>query len=361
MDDLVETSELLAFAKTIETNSLSRAAIELGVPRATVGRRLARLEERLGARLLRRTTRSLTLTDAGEALYRHARIVLDAVAHAEASVRRTDAVIRGDLRVSVPPLMSLSFYAMVCEFAQRYPEVRMHIHFSTQHVDLRRGAYDVAIRASTDLEPGLIARTLSHAQVVAVASPAYLAQHGTPRSPRDLRDHRCLMSFTRGEFPQTHWPLVGGSKLQVEGAFFSNEITLLCDAAVRGLGIAFLPWLVVGDAIESGALVQVLPGIVEADSRVAAVYLEREFVPPQVRAFVDAVAAWAPTELEKGAKQCAETLVQAPRVSPKLEIATKAKQRAAKPSTKRQTGKAPTSGARGKSSRRVQTAARSVN
>src|SRR5512134_3746345 len=106
MVDPVETTELLAFSRTIEARSLSRAAAELGVPRATISRRLARLEERLGARLLRRTTRSLALTDAGEALLRHARIVLDAVQHAEASVRRIDDVVRGDLRVSVPMILS---------------------------------------------------------------------------------------------------------------------------------------------------------------------------------------------------------------------------------------------------------------
>src|SRR5262249_47658780 len=113
MDDLVETAELLAFARTVDSKSVSRAATELGVPRATVSRRLARLEERLGTRLLRRTTRSLVLTDAGEALYRHARIVLDAVHDAEASVRRTDQAVRGDLRVSVPPIMSPSFYELI--------------------------------------------------------------------------------------------------------------------------------------------------------------------------------------------------------------------------------------------------------
>src|SRR5512144_730986 len=104
MTDPLETAELLAFSKTVDARSLSRAAVELGVPRATVSRRLARLEERLGARLLRRTTRSLVLTDAGEVLFRHAQIVLAAVGDAEASVRRTDDAIRGDLRVSVPPM-----------------------------------------------------------------------------------------------------------------------------------------------------------------------------------------------------------------------------------------------------------------
>src|SRR5262245_62150039 len=112
MQDPVETSELLAFAKTVEAKSLSRAARELGVPRATISRRLAGLEERLGARMLRRTTRSLVLTDAGQTLYRHARIVLDAVVQAEASIRRTDNAIRGDLRVSVPPISDPTFHQM---------------------------------------------------------------------------------------------------------------------------------------------------------------------------------------------------------------------------------------------------------
>src|SRR5438477_9871654 len=103
MQEPLETAELLAFTKAAEARSLSRAAEELGVPRATISRRLARLEQRLGARLLRRTTRSLVLTDAGEALYRHARLILDAVGDAEASVRRSDNAVRGALRVSVPP------------------------------------------------------------------------------------------------------------------------------------------------------------------------------------------------------------------------------------------------------------------
>src|SRR5689334_8777524 len=130
MREPVETAELLAFAKTVEAGSLSRAAIELGLPRATLSRRLARLERRLGARLLRRTTRSLVLTDAGEALHRHARIVLDAVAQAESSVRRTDDAVRGDLRVSVPP--DPRFHEIVCEFAAGHPEVRLQIDFSTR-------------------------------------------------------------------------------------------------------------------------------------------------------------------------------------------------------------------------------------
>lgn len=297
MADPVETSELLAFAKTVESKSLSRAAAELGVPRATISRRLGRLEQRLGARLLRRTTRSLVLTDAGEALYRHARIVLDAVAQAEASVRRTDEAVRGDLRVSVPPMMSPSFFALLCDFAAQHPQLRLHVHFSAELVDLRRGGFDVALRASSELEPGLIARHLARDAMMAVASPVYLARHGTPRTLRDLRSHRCLMALVRGELPSTHWPATGGGKIHVEGAFFSNEVTLLCEAALQGLGIALLPHMIAGPRLETGALVQVLPGVIGAQANVAAVYPEREFVPPQVRAFVAVLVDWAAKEL----------------------------------------------------------------
>jgi DNA-binding transcriptional LysR family regulator len=291
MDEPLETSELLAFSKTVEARSLSRAAAELGVPRATISRRLARLEERLGVRLLRRTTRSLALTDAGEALYRHARIVLDAVHHAEASVRQADDAVRGELRVSVPPNLDASFSAMICDFVRRYPEVRLHVHSATQHVDLQRGGYDVALRAASALEPGLVARTLTRIPLVAVASPAYLEARGTPRTRRDLRSHRCIMGFARGELPQTHWPSSDGN-FQVEGAFFANDMFLLCDVALQGLGIALLPQPVARPHLESGALVHVLQGAIEAHSHIAVVYAEREFMPPQLRAFIDAVMAW---------------------------------------------------------------------
>jgi DNA-binding transcriptional LysR family regulator len=295
MSDPLETAELLAFTQAVDCKSLSRAAAELGVPRATISRRLARLEQRLGARLLRRTTRSLVLTDAGEALYRHARIVLDAVARAEGSVRRTDDVIRGDLRVSVPPMLWTTFFALLCDFAAQHPELRLHVHFSTELVDLRRDGYDVALRATSTIEPGLIARILMRDRILAVASPAYLQKHGTVRKIRDLRKHRCLMGFARGVLPATHWPAAGG-QLYVEGAFFSNEVWLLCEAAVRGLGIALLPGLVVAPHIAAGELVCVLPGVIESEAQIAALYPEREFVPPQVRAFVDALVAWAARE-----------------------------------------------------------------
>lgn len=300
--DPVETAELLAFVKTVDAKSLSRAAKELGAPRATISRRLARLEQRLGARLIKRTTRMLMLTDAGESLYRHARIVLDAVSTAEASVRRESGTISGALRVSVPPIMTHSFYDMISEFAIRHPAVRVQIHFGSAHVDLKRDGYDLALRAAAELPPGLIARTLVRVPLHAVASPAYLALHGEPATPRDLKHHACLMGFERGELPGTHWPLLGASpravSVRVMSAFSSNEITLLLHAALRGQGIALLPATMTESFVASGALVHVLPRHIGRETRVAVVYEEREIIPAQVRAFVDELVAWAAREDE---------------------------------------------------------------
>jgi DNA-binding transcriptional LysR family regulator len=294
MDEPLETAELLAFTKAVEAKSLSRAAAELGSPRATLSRRLARLEQRLGVRLLRRTTRSLTLTDAGQAFYAHARIALDAVQQARGSVMVESGAVRGTLRVALPAMPDAGFHAAICDFLERYPEVRAHLHFSARHVDLRRDGFDVALRAGTELEPGLIARTLLRTSVIASAAPAYLKQHGVPRSARDLKAHRCLMGFVRGEVPQTYWPKLKGGRMPLEGALFSNEINFLFEAAVRGLGIALLPRLMVEDALARGSLVHVLPKLIGADSRLALVYPDREFMPPQLRAFAEMIAAWVP-------------------------------------------------------------------
>lgn len=293
MNEPIETVELLAFARTVEAKSLSRAACELGIPRATLGRRLARLEERLGTRLLSRTTRSLTLTDAGDLFYRHACIVLEAVSQAQASVRTQSNVMRGDLRVSVPPLLDDSLLAMITMFAKKHPEVRVQVDFSTRIVDLRRDGYDVALRASAEIQPGLVARTVGRHKAIAVASPEYLAQMGTPRTVKDLKHHRCLTNFARGELPQSIWPR-GRGVVHVSGSFSSNNLGLLREAAVRGLGIALLPEIMLADLIATGVLVQVLPGVLQNENRIAVVYVEREYMPPHIRAFIDALVEWAP-------------------------------------------------------------------
>lgn len=293
MDELPETTEFLTFVRTVEARSISRAARELGVPRPTVGRRLARLEEKLGVRLLRRTTRTMVLTDAGEALYQRARGVIAAVREAEQSVRRSDDAVRGTLRVSAPPMNLLHFGAMISDFIGRYPDVRLELDLTTRHVDLAAGSYDVAIRAAAQLPPGLIARNLMRSRLVAVASPEYLARHGTPRRVTEIAKHACLVGFAQGEHPSTHWPLVRGGQVRVEALMATNDLGVLHTAALGGRGVALLPLPLVYDDVAAGKLVAVLPERLGGETQLAVVYPEREFVAPAVRAFVDAVVTWA--------------------------------------------------------------------
>lgn len=292
----VELAEFEAFARVVEAGSMTRAAAELGVPRATVGRRLERLERVLGVRLIRRTTRRLALTDAGRDLYAHAVRVLDAARDAERAVRHAGEAVRGDLRVSVPPIPNLGFRAMLCAFLARYPEVRLQVHFGTQVVDLLASGYDVALRASAELAPGLVGRTLARMQAIAVASPAYLERRGTPRSADDLQGHDCVVGFERGEVPASSWPLRDGRRVRVRGGLTTNDIDLQVEAALAGRGVALLPAERVRAALSEGTLLPVLADEVGTDVQVAVVYAERAYVSPAVRAFVDAVVEWARAE-----------------------------------------------------------------
>lgn len=291
----VEFAELDAFTRIVDAKSLSRAAAEMGVPRATVGRRLSRLEKRLGVRLLKRTTRSLALTDVGESFYRQARIAIEAVEQAAASVRSDSGEVCGELRVSIPRVLDASFEKMLVDFMRRFPNVKLSVDVSTRFVDLHREGYDIAIRAGTTLEPGLIARTLGRTRLLAVASQTYAKKNGLPKNVRELAKHKCLSGFMRGEMPAPTWPLANGGKLTVATVFGSNDMTLLLTATREHMGIAFLPEMLIWEHLRSGELVPVLPGVLETPVRLAIVYRERELMPPPQRAFIEAVVGWSQT------------------------------------------------------------------
>jgi DNA-binding transcriptional LysR family regulator len=293
---MLEAEELAIFVAVVASSSVSRAAVELRVPRATVSRKLAGLEERLGVRLLQRTTRSMKLTEQGQLLYRHAQLVLHAVRLAEASVQPSSNGPSGVVRVSMPPMTGGSLPDVLADFALEYPKICLQAHVSNRAVNLRREGYDVAIRATGSLEPGLVSRVLSRVSLVGVASPAYLAAHGTPRSANELRQHRCLLGFDQQERPQTHWSLLG-KKRAIAGAAFSNDPHLMLRFALRGLGIAFLPATLVAGALARGELVAVLPKQLRLQGSVSVVYVERKLMPVQVRAFVDWLIERAPAAL----------------------------------------------------------------
>lgn len=292
---MLETEELLVFARIVATRSLSRAATELRMPRATVSRRLVVLETKLGVRLLRRTTRSMALTDAGRALLPHAQAVVDAAVQAEASVRPSEDQLGGDVRISVGPGIG-DLAGVLADFIVAHPRVRLLAHVSNRGVDLRREDVDLAIRASAKLTPGLVARRLAAVSLVAVAAPGYLALHGTPRSRRELRTHVCLLGLDEGLKPRSQWPAMAQRYIGTS-APHSNDPFLLTRFCLRGLGIAFLPHRLVADHIARGELVPVLPQLLRVDGAISLVYAERKLMPAQVRALIDWIIEHGPAAL----------------------------------------------------------------
>lgn len=293
MSQVPDLSALQAFVSVVDAGSVTRAAANLGIARTTLSRRLDALEESLGVRLIRRTTRSLHITDAGASMYHHAREALDAAARAVESVRFDEsAPLRGSLSISLPPQVPLGFQNVITQFATRHPEVTLKLDFGTRFVDLQRDHYDVAIRAGQDFEPGLVARTLFRTTHVLVGSPDYLARRGRPEHLSALETHRCLVGFSRGETPQTHWPLRDGGKVAVVGSVLTNDLRYLCALARAGQGLALLPALLVDPLLERGELVTVLEDQIGADVRIALVFHDRELLPMQVRVFIDMLTEW---------------------------------------------------------------------
>lgn len=300
MSEAPETSELRSFISIVDTKSLTRAAAALQLPRATISRRLTRLEEKLGVRLLHRTTRSVALTDAGERFVGHARSALEAVSVAENALRvEAGGAPKGPVRVSVPHGLGQPFRDFVTGFSRRWPEVQLQVLATSELVDLAKEGFDVALRASSLETPGVVTRRVMRDVHVAVAAPAYLEAHGAPRTRGDLRKHRCLVSFAPGRVPVSSWPLLDGGRVHVTGTFVSNELALVRSAALAGLGIALLPLILVRDDLAEGALVHVLPKVVGADARVLVAWPEREFTPEAVRVFIEELVAWVAQFVQK--------------------------------------------------------------
>lgn len=269
--------------------SISAAARSLGLPRATLSRRLSALEEELGVRLLHRSSRRLVLTPAGEELQRRARRLVTDTEEAWAAVRRLDDVPRGLLRVSAAKGL---LDGLIVTYLQDFPELQVEVRATTRHVDLVGEGVDVALRFGQVQDPNLIVRRVAAGRRHVVASPAYLSRHGRPQGPDDLVDHSCLVGFAGDFSPRRRWPLVAGGEVAVAGRLAANEIQVLVAGARAGLGLALLPDALVTDLVQRGDLVVVLEGVVEADASISLVYADREFIEPKVRVFIDRAVAF---------------------------------------------------------------------
>jgi len=285
MDRLTATR---VFVEVVERGSQTAAADALEMSRAMVSRYLGELETWVGARLLHRTTRKLSLTGAGEQLLGQCREML-AMADAMQSVSRTDeAAPRGTLRIACSQSLAQAWLVHALDdFTRLYPQVSVDLLVGSQAVNLVEARIDLALRITNQLDPNLIARQLAVCRSVVCATPAYLARHGTPQRPEDLAQHNCL---SYAYFGRSIWEFSRAGEphaVAVSGNLSANESMVLLEAVLADIGISLQPRYSVGAHLRSGALVQLLPDYEPQQLGIHALYGTRRQMPPALRALLD--------------------------------------------------------------------------
>jgi len=289
MDRLTSMSVFIA---VVELGSFSAASEQLQISRASASKHIMALENCLGGRLLNRTTRRVSVTEAGRAYYERCKQILEDVAEAECVVTGFSSEPRGVLRVNAPMSFGTKqLAAIVSDFCRAHPDIEVELSLHDRRVDIVEEGYDLVIRIMQLKESSLIARKLAPCRRVLCASPDYLDAHARPLTPDALNQHNCLhyAYFEGGK----NWVLNGPGgehRIEIRPQLSANNGDALYIAARRGLGIAMLPTFIVGDAIRSGALEVILPAYKPAQINIYAVYASRRHLSAKVRVFIDYAA-----------------------------------------------------------------------
>ena len=284
-----DLNDVALFVHVVRAGSFAEAARRLGIPSNTASRRIQQLEQALGLRLMQRSTRRLSLTDAGETFYARCADQVEALAQAAEELSDQGRQPSGRVRVAAPAdLFNLGAMSWVAAFLAAYPEVRLEFLLSDVRADVIGEAIDVAIRSGEAMEPALIARQLTVSRRVLVAGPGYLAERGLPGSAEELAAHDCI--FAPQPASRAVWRIdgpQGTTEVHVSGRFRANTVKAQLEAALADLGIALLPAPVAAQHIRAGELTQVLPGHGTEGIGFYLVYSSRRQMPRAVSVFID--------------------------------------------------------------------------
>jgi len=284
---------MAAFSRVVALGSFAEAGRALGLTRSAVSKAVMELERVLGARLLDRTTRRVSPTEAGRAYYERCVDILASIAETELQVSRLHDEPKGVLRINAPMSFGIRYLgAAVADFMARYPDLRVELSLNDRFIDPVEEGADVTIRIATLEDSSLIARKLAPARLVLAASPAYIARAGAIEHPHDLARHRCL-NFGHSSALQK-WQLTHDGKaisVPIASRLCSNNGDVLCDAAVRGQGIANLPTFIVGGEIRAGRLAVVLPHYPPAAAGIYALYTPNRYLAAKTRVLIDFLVA----------------------------------------------------------------------
>ncbi len=256
-------NDMAAFVRAVERGGFSSAARELGLSPSAISKLVTRMEDRLGVRLINRTTRRLALTPEGEAFFHRAQRILADIEEAENEVARFRERPSGKLRINVGTAFGgYQFVPAMPEFLARYPEIEVELTMTDRIVDLMEEGADVGIRSGALIDSSLVARRICDMERVICASPAYLKKHGTPRKPADLANHNCLVLAPSPHFHQWPFDYADGTRnVEVRGNVTASNAETLVQLAIMGLGIIRLADVIVGDAIAKGLLRPVLADV----------------------------------------------------------------------------------------------------
>ena len=291
MNTNAASAEMNAFVRVIERGSFAAAAADLGITPSALSKLVTRIEDRLGVRLLTRTTRMLALTTEGELFVARSREILASIEAAEAEVTAASRLPRGRLKISAGTAFAKHMLSPALpSFLTRYPDVTVELDISDRQVDLVAEQVDVAIRSGELGNSSLMARKIIDTTRVICASPLYLEKHGTPRLPTDLLQHNCLtLAGFASQFIE--WPFhtsEGINRLAVSGSFTSDNAVMLLDMALAGLGIVRLADFMIAHAVNQGALVPLLVDVHLAEPLpIHAVSAAGRHRAPRVKAFIE--------------------------------------------------------------------------
>jgi DNA-binding transcriptional LysR family regulator len=281
--------ELEVFVTVVEAQGFSAAAKRLDSTPAAVSRRIKALEQRLGVRLLQRTTRTLKLTEAGELYFREVSRLLGDLKAVEEQLEEVTGQASGELRIVAP--MSFGQHRLapvVARFALTHPKLRVTLRLEDRETDIVSEGIDLAIRIAYPSDSSLVSRPIASVPRYFCASPGYLARRGTPRAPSDLLQHDCLHYNVISEREEwTFRGTQGDETIVIKGVFCSNNGEVLAEAAMQGLGITLLPDFIVADALADGRLVRILEGRERSPLTLSVLYPSRQHVPAKTRLFID--------------------------------------------------------------------------
>ncbi|MDB5038763.1 MAG: transcriptional regulator, LysR family protein [Bacteriovoracaceae bacterium] len=287
-----DLNEIQCFVRAVELKSLTAAAKSLDLPKSSVSRKIRNLEAQLGMTLLVRTTRALSLTDAGRSFFEKSARALKEIENAVETLDGSRQTVEGTLRITAPMVFATGqFNDIVVSFMDKYPKIKIDLVLTERVVDLIAENFDLAFRIGELADSTLIAKKLISIDASVVASPRYLKNHGTPKTLADLDKHEFIL-FSPNEVPIKKWSmkgLTGKKDLMPRGRLNINHILSVKEAAIRGSGLALLPNYMITNEVKNNELKVVLPNWMAKGNPIHLVFPGQKFVSPKMREFIDHV------------------------------------------------------------------------